>query len=129
MAASENGADGGRRPSHAAMRTVGVAAASSAAVIAARHALTRRSRESRGVGALSAGLDAAWSAAREVLLPTLEETAAAAGRYVAENAPDAVRESLLPRFLAAFHEAREQREGDEADVARDESHTTRGGER
>jgi hypothetical protein len=94
------------------VRTAAVAAASGAAVMAARHALARvgnRREASRG-GALSTGLDAAWDAAREHLLPMIGEGAAAAGRYVAENAPDVVRETILPRFLHGFHEAREQRE-------------------
>lgn len=130
MPASENGAGGDRRQAHAAVRTAGVAAASSAAVLAARHVLTRRSRGRHGVGdAVSAGLDAAWGSARDVLLPTLEETAAAAGRYVAEHAPEPIRDSLLPRFLDAFHEARERREGDDADTARDETKSTTGGGR
>ena len=128
MSAAENGAGGGGSHAHTAIRAAGVAAASGAAALAARRAFGKSGGSSVG-HALSAGLGAAWDAARDVILPTLEETAAAFGRYVADNAPDTVRDSLLPRFVDGFHEAREQREGDEADSARDKEKTTTGGDR
>ncbi len=117
MGPSENG-DGSR--GRDAARTAAVAAASSAAVLVARRALGRRGGRKQELGdTVSAGLEAAWSAAREVLLPALEEVATAAGRYVGEHAPDAIRDSLLPRFVDAFHETHERREGDDAHVGRD----------
>jgi hypothetical protein len=130
MSAAENGASGGGSHAHTAIRAAGVAAASGAAALAARRAFGKSGGSGGSVGhALSAGLGAAWDAARDVILPTLEETVAAFGRYVADNAPDTVRDSLLPRFVDGFHEAREQREGDEADSARDKEKTTTGGDR
>jgi hypothetical protein len=34
-----------------------------------------------------------------------EQAAGAAGRWVAEHAPDPVRERILPRFIEAFNDA------------------------
>jgi hypothetical protein len=114
MAASENGKQG---QAQTALQVAGIAAAGSAAALVARRAFQRR----RDAGdnardAVTAGVRAAWDAAREAILPTLEQSAAAAGRYVAENAPETLRESILPRFFDGFHEMREQREGDEAEA-------------
>lgn len=123
MSDSSNGV-GARIPP--AVKTAGVAAASSAAVIAVRHALARNSTqktERKPDDPLTAALDAAWASAREVLRPAVEEAAGAAGRYAGEHVSDAVLEVVLPRFLEGFHEARERREADadEAALDRDDS--------
>jgi hypothetical protein len=34
-----------------------------------------------------------------------EEAVAGAGRYLAERAPDVVKERLVPKFIEAFNEA------------------------
>jgi hypothetical protein len=47
----------------------------------------------------------ALTTATHALVPLAEEAAEAAGRYVAEHAPDAVREKLVPRFIEAFEKA------------------------
>ncbi len=92
-----------------AVKTAAVAAGSSAVVLAARRALARR-RDRTDLGeALSAGVDAAWQAAREAVMPAVGDAASAAGRYVAESAPDIVRDSILPRFIDAYQEAHERR--------------------
>jgi hypothetical protein len=110
-----------------ALRTAGVAAASSAAVIAVRHALAARNSapktERKADEPLAAALDAAIGAARDALRPAVEEAAGAAGRYAGEHVSDAVLEVVLPRFLEGFHEARERREADadEAALDRDDS--------
>jgi hypothetical protein len=46
-----------------------------------------------------------WDSASDTLLPHAEDAAEAAGRWVAENAPDVIRERLLPRFIEAFTDA------------------------
>mgnify|MGYP001038711928 CR=1 FL=1 len=38
-------------------------------------------------------------------MPIAEDAVASAGKYLAENAPDVVRERLVPRFIEAFNEA------------------------
>jgi hypothetical protein len=92
---------------HGAARAVAAAAASGAAALAVKRALGRGARrEHAGLGPV---LEAAWSSARETLLPALEESAEHLGRYVAENAPDTLRDSILPRFLDSFREAHERR--------------------
>lgn len=39
------------------------------------------------------------------LLPLAEEAADAAGKWTAENAPDAIRDRIVPRFIEAFNDA------------------------
>ena len=111
-----------------ALKTAGVAAASSAAVVALRHALARngaqKSDEQRKSDEpLAAAFDAAWGAVRDALRPSLEEAAGAAGRYAGEHLPEALLEMVVPRFVEGFHEAREQRDSDadEAALTRDDS--------
>ena len=41
----------------------------------------------------------------DALLPIAEHAAAAAGKWVAEKAPDVVRDRLLPRFIESFRDA------------------------
>jgi len=43
--------------------------------------------------------------ATHTLLPIAEGAAHAAGKWVAENAPDAVRDRVIRRFIAAFNDA------------------------
>jgi hypothetical protein len=38
-------------------------------------------------------------------VPLAEQAADAAGKWVAENSPDLVREHLVPRFIEAFQDA------------------------
>lgn len=47
----------------------------------------------------------AWDSAQGVILPMAEDAVAAAGKYLAEEAPDIVRERLVPRFIEAFNDA------------------------
>ena len=46
-----------------------------------------------------------WDAARDALLPAAEDAADAIGKFVAQNAPDVVRDRIVPRFIASFNEA------------------------
>jgi hypothetical protein len=103
-----------------AVKTAAVAAGSSAVVLAARRALARRKENRADLGdAVSAGIDAAWEAAREAMLPALGEAANAAGRYVGESAPDFVRDSILPRFIDGYQEAHERHATESTDDQHD----------
>jgi hypothetical protein len=54
---------------------------------------------------LSSAASSAWDSAQGVILPIAEDAVAAAGKYLAEEAPDIVRERLVPRFIEAFNDA------------------------
>ena len=92
-----------------ALRAAAVAAATTASVAAARKAFTggRGSAEQDGSrSTLTAALESAWDAARDHLLPHAEEAMEAIGRYLAEDAPEVLRERLVPRLVDAFEAAR-----------------------
>ena len=114
-----------------ALKTAGVAAASSAAVVALRHALARNAAQKsdgpKSDEPLAVAVDAAWGAARDALRPSVEEAAGAVGRYAGEHLPDALLEVAVPRFVEGFHEARERRDAD-ADEAALESDDSDGGD-
>ena len=50
-------------------------------------------------------LQSVWESASDSLVPLAEQAADAAGRWVAENSPDLVREHLVPRFIESFQDA------------------------
>ena len=104
-----------------ALATVAVAAAAGAGVYALRkalasngssNALARRNGDgdenengNGDGGSRSALLDTVWDSASDAVVPMAEEAADAAGKWLAENAPDIVRERIIPRFIEAFNEA------------------------
>ena len=53
----------------------------------------------------SALLDTVWESASDAVVPMAEEAADAAGKWLAENAPDVIRERIIPRFIESFSEA------------------------
>ena len=64
--------------------------------------------EERAGGPLTRGgslLSTAWDSAASSLLPLAEDAAEAAGKWTAENAPDVVRDQIVPRFIEAFNDA------------------------
>jgi hypothetical protein len=99
------------------------AAAAGAAAIIARKALSgdggttngHRSQNGGGsktsrhsgtmFGSIASG---GWDAARDALGPAAEDAAAALGKFVAENAPEVVRDRIVPRFIESFNEARHE---------------------
>src|SRR3954466_11181161 len=106
----ENGQSGGSRT---ALKAAAAAAATGAATFAVRKALSHddhheddgddsdsprgKSKQNQNAGSiLSTAASSAWDSASEVVLPMAEDAAAAAGRYLAERAPDVVRERLVP---------------------------------
>ena len=58
-------------------------------------------RSGRGSSLVSS----ATSSASHALLPLAENLAESAGKYVAENAPDVVKERVVPAFINAFERA------------------------
>ena len=54
-------------------------------------------------GTASSAAAGGWDAARDSLLPLAENAAGAAGKYLAEHAPDVVRDRVVPRFIDAFN--------------------------
>jgi hypothetical protein len=109
---SQNGSNGRRT----VLRAAALAAASGATAIAAKKALSGRHESqsgergsdtgSGGESLFSGMLTSGWDSARESLLPLAEEAATGAGEFVARNAPDIVRESLVPKFISGFEGAR-----------------------
>lgn len=49
-------------------------------------------------------LGTVWDLGSHTLLPIVEEAAAAAGKWVAEEAPDVIRDRLVRPFLEAFND-------------------------
>jgi hypothetical protein len=101
----------------AALKAAGAAAATGAAALAVQKMLAGRSKEGSesnrkerkndGQGSVLASAAAGgWDAARDALMPLAESAAGAAGKYLAEHAPDIVRERVVPRFIDAFNDAR-----------------------
>jgi hypothetical protein len=92
-----------------AIRTAALAAATSAGAVAARKALARGSGAGGKGGSEStflAVLESAWDAAKEHILPHAEDAMETIGRYLAEDAPEIVRERLVPRLVDGFESAR-----------------------
>jgi hypothetical protein len=105
---------------NAALTAVAAAAATGAASYALRKALspyhdassehdeaegTNGERKGKSTAVLASAASSAWEAASQVIVPLTEEAADAAGRYVAEHAPDVVRERIVPRFIESFNDA------------------------
>lgn len=115
QSSERNEAQGHSGGTGTAIKAVAAAAATGAAAYAARKALTRdssggnggsssRSSKSDGgiVGSIFSG---SWDAARDQLLPLAEDAAGMAGKFVAENGPDVVRDRIVPKFISSFEDA------------------------
>jgi hypothetical protein len=50
-------------------------------------------------------LQSVWESASDSLVPLAEQAADAAGKWVAQNSPDLVREHIVPRFIESFQDA------------------------
>jgi hypothetical protein len=64
--------------------------------------------ESTAGGAVSGAggfLASVWESASDSFVPLAEEAADAAGKWVAQNAPDLVRDRIVPRFIESFQDA------------------------
>ena len=49
-----------------------------------------------------------WDAANDMLVPVAANAARALGAFVAEKSPELLRDTLLPRFIDGFTQAREE---------------------
>jgi hypothetical protein len=111
-----NGSGGGR---HSLVRAAALAAASGATAVVARRAFEHTGGDAKqrsqpdaakprrgDESVLGSVLQSSWDAARDSLVPLAEEAADHAGRFVAESAPDFVRDSIVPRFISSFEKAR-----------------------
>jgi len=114
---------GGGAGAKGALTTAAVAAATGAAVYGVRKALTKgdgddspkaKKSESNGDGndddsgvrsVVGSAASSAWDSASHAVVPMAEEAADAAGAWVAEHAPDIVRERIIPRFIKSFNDA------------------------
>src|SRR5436305_1937603 len=126
--ASPDEARGGTT-ARSAFKAAAVAAATTAGAAAARKAFTKsgskdsgsRTSRSRVSGeTLSSAAHAAWEAAREHALPALQDGSRALGRYLAKDAPEIIRDVLVPPLVSAYQEARGAEtppRGDRADDA------------
>jgi hypothetical protein len=102
----------------ALLKSVAEAAAAAAVAAAAKNAFSSGGSKSRGDGGAggSAGLGGAallallsaggWERIVEAFAPAAEDAAASAGTFVAEHAPDVIRDRIMPRFAEAFTAAR-----------------------
>ena len=111
-----------------ALKAAAAVAAASAAAVATKKALAKRQSEngssseqeqersgkpakSGSNSKLMSGslfrsvAEEGWDAARDALVPVAEDVASAAGTYLAEKAPDIVRDRIVPRFISSFNEA------------------------
>ena len=74
------------------------------------------SKTSKGSASLvGAAVTSGWDVAKDTVLPIVEEAATKAGAYVAESTPELVRDVVVPRFIAGFESARDERSGDSDD--------------
>jgi hypothetical protein len=108
----ENGRSGSDSAARTALRAAAIAAGTTAATAAARRALRSSGSEGTGArGTLVAALLSAWEAAQEHVLPPAEDAMDAIGRFLATDAPEVLRDRLVPRLVEAFEDAREDEGG------------------
>jgi hypothetical protein len=118
--------------SKAAVRAAAIAAATGATAYAAKRALNARDQSQSGNREKKPGgeqeeslvatmLASGWDAAKDSLLPFAEDAAATAGEYVARNGPELLRDTLVPRFIRAFEQARSSDESESDESESDES--------
>jgi hypothetical protein len=113
----ETNAGNGHETRKAAVRAAAIAAASGATALAAKKAFSGRGSDSDEEGGdrrparkvddslITTMVSSGWDAARDTLVPMLENAATHAGEYVAKNAPDVVTDTLVPQFIHGFERA------------------------
>jgi hypothetical protein len=121
QAQSQEATDGGSNGGHTgAVRTVAIAAATGAAALAAKKALSGRDRSGQGTQKSESGsgddsmlvaiATSGWAAAKDSLLPFAEDAAGAAGDWVGRSGPEYMRDTIVPRFITSFERARKSSE-------------------
>ena len=86
-----------------ALKAVAAAVAAGTAAVVAKKAFSGGGSKSSALNSIAAS---GWDAAQDAVLPAVEEAAGAAGKFLAENGPEILRERILPRFVESFNEAR-----------------------
>ena len=51
-------------------------------------------------------VSSAWNSARGTLAPMIEDAAGQAGEFLAQNGPELVTETIIPRFIEGFERGR-----------------------
>src|SRR5436305_2076742 len=64
-----------------------------------------RSSSSGSASLVTAAVTSGWDVAKDSLLPVIEDAATKAGAFVADRAPEVVRDVVVPRFIAGFQRA------------------------
>jgi hypothetical protein len=111
-----NGSNGGGA-GKTAVRAAAIAAVSGATALAAKKAFVdrgsssednpKRDQQKGGSGEVFGSMvSSAWDSARDSLVPMLEDAASSAGEYLAQNGPEIVRETIVPRFIDGFEHGR-----------------------
>jgi len=131
--AGESASSNGQQ--HQLGKVAALAAAGGATAFAAKKALDSRSSSSRRTRArnsngsaasrntgalLSAALDHGWNAAKDTLTPIVGDASTRAGSYVAEHAPEVVRDVVIPRFIAGFERAHSGGRGEDREPPEEE---------
>jgi hypothetical protein len=134
-AETEESNGGGSSNGHNLGRVAAIAAASGATAYAARKALSSRSsssdesdddtapkKKSKSSGSsdssaslMTAAVASGWDVAKDSLLPVVEDAATKAGAFVADRAPELVRDVVVPRFIAGFQRAKRGDQGESSD--------------
>ena len=63
------------------------------------------SSKSGSASLVTAAVSSGWDVAKDSLLPVIEDAATKAGAFVADRAPEVVRDVVVPRFIAGFQRA------------------------
>jgi len=118
-----NGSNGGH--GRTAVKAAAIAAVSGATALAAKKAFgdhgsddekQERSPRKRGSDDVFGSMvSSAWDSARDSLVPMIESAATSAGEYLARNAPDVVRETIVPKFIDGFERGRDSDDNDDED--------------
>ena len=114
--ATEEQSGNGGSATRTAMKAAAAAAATGAAAVAVKKALSSgsngsdngesKSKKSGNTQSLVMSVaSGSWDAAQDAIVPLAGDAAAAAGKYLAANGPDVVKEQIVPRFIEAFNEA------------------------
>jgi hypothetical protein len=117
--ATEEQSGNGGNATRTAMKAAAAAAATGAAAVAVKKALSSGSgsngsdngdskdkKKSGNTQSLVMSVaSGSWDAAQDAIVPLAGDAAAAAGKYLAANGPDVVKEQIVPRFIEAFNEA------------------------
>lgn len=126
--AADEQSNGSASNGHNLGRVAAIAAATGATAFAAHKALGSRSSSSQNdedededdesvpkkkssssaggsASLVTAAVSSGWDVAKDSLVPVIEDAATKAGAFVADRAPEVVRDVVVPRFIAGFERA------------------------